>query len=111
MNQRLFNKSYDLAMLVALSDAEFFRQAILLANGFIKEFGALECSRLSGRKFKDWDEFSGFRNSAACDGLNKLYHLKKKGKRPEGFFQSLVELLKPSPCGYFAGRCIAFPNY
>jgi hypothetical protein len=53
-------------------DSEFFRKAILLANGFIKEFGALECSRLGGRKFKDWDEFSEFRNSAACDMLNKF---------------------------------------
>jgi hypothetical protein len=53
-------------------DAEFFRQAILLANGFIKEFGALECSRLSGRKFKDWNEFSAFRNSDSCDMLNKF---------------------------------------
>jgi hypothetical protein len=53
-------------------DAEFFRKAILLANGFLKEFGALECSRLTDRKFKDWDEFSEFRNSAACDRLNKF---------------------------------------
>jgi len=53
-------------------DAEFFRKAILLADGFIKEFGALECSRLSGRKFTNWNEFSGFRNSAACDMLNKF---------------------------------------
>jgi hypothetical protein len=53
-------------------DAEFFRQAILLANGFIKEFGALECSRLTDRNFKDWDEFSAFRNSDSCDRLNKF---------------------------------------
>jgi len=53
-------------------DSEFFRKAILLANGFIKEFGALECSRLSGRKFKDWNEFSAFRNSDSCDRLNKF---------------------------------------
>ncbi len=72
MNQRLFNKSYDLAILVALSDAEFFRKAIILADGFLKEFGVLECSRLTDRKFKDWDEFSEFRNSASCDMLNKF---------------------------------------
>lgn len=53
-------------------DSEFFRKAILFANGFIKEFGALECSKLSDRKFKDWNDFSEFRNSAACDMLNKF---------------------------------------
>ena len=53
-------------------DSEFFRKAILLVNGFVKEFGALECSRLGGRKFKDWNEFSDFRNSTACGRLNKF---------------------------------------
>jgi hypothetical protein len=33
-----------------------------------------------------------------------MYHLKKKGERPEGFLENLVEPLKPS------GRCALVPE-
>jgi len=53
-------------------DAEFFRKAAMLANGFIKKFQYVECSRLTSRNFKDWNEFSEFRNCNSCDVLDEF---------------------------------------
>jgi len=53
-------------------DSEFFTMAKILVKNFIKEFEYFECSRITGKKFKDWDEFSEFRNNASCDALNKF---------------------------------------
>ena len=53
-------------------DSEFFRKAVLLVKAFVKEFGAFECDRLTGRKFQNWEEFSAFRNTSACDRLNRF---------------------------------------
>lgn len=53
-------------------DAEFFRKAAILADGFIKKFQYVECSKLTARTFKDWDEFSEFRNRNSCDMLNEF---------------------------------------
>ncbi len=51
-------------------DSVFFSKAKTLVNRFIKKFGYLECSRLTGKKFQDWDDFSDFRNSSSCDDIN-----------------------------------------
>lgn len=53
-------------------DSEFFRMAIILVKGFINEFDALECSRITGTKFKNWNEFSEFRKTSSCDKLNEF---------------------------------------
>ena len=53
-------------------DSEFFRMARMLVNDFIKEFDYFECSKITGTRFKDWAEFSKFRNSSSCDTLNKF---------------------------------------
>jgi hypothetical protein len=53
-------------------DSEFFRKAIILVKAFINEFDALECSRITGMKFKNWDEFSEFRRTSSCDKLNQF---------------------------------------
>ena len=53
-------------------DSEFFRMAIILVKAFIKEFDALECSRITGKNFKNWSEFSEFRNTLSCDALNQF---------------------------------------
>ncbi len=54
------------------TDSEFFRMAKILVSAFIKEFEYFECSKLTGVKFKDWAEFSDFRNAASCDTLDKF---------------------------------------
>lgn len=53
-------------------DSEFFSMAKILVKNFIKEFEYFECSRITGKNFKDWDEFSEFRNNASCDTLNNF---------------------------------------
>lgn len=53
-------------------DSEFFTMAKILVSQFIKEFEYFECSRITGVKFKDWNEFSEFRNNSSCDALNKF---------------------------------------
>jgi len=53
-------------------DSEFFTMAKNLVSQFIKEFEYFECSRITGVKFKDWNEFSEFRNNSSCDALNKF---------------------------------------
>lgn len=53
-------------------DSEFFAMAKILVSQFIKEFEYFECSRITGVKFKDWTEFSKFRNNSSCDPLNKF---------------------------------------
>ncbi|MEA2007803.1 MAG: C-GCAxxG-C-C family protein [Chloroflexota bacterium] len=53
-------------------DSEFFRMAKLLVSSFIKKFEYLECSRITAAKFKNWAEFSEFRNNSSCDILNKF---------------------------------------
>lgn len=53
-------------------DSEFFRKARILVNGFIKKFGYMECERLTGRRFEDWDAFCEFRHSPACDEINQF---------------------------------------
>lgn len=51
-------------------DAMFFRKASQLTNGFIDQFQFLECSRLTGKNFADWEEFRTHRSSNACDQIN-----------------------------------------
>jgi len=51
-------------------DAVFFRQAAQLTNGFIDQFQFLECSRLTGKNFADWEEFRIHRSTNACDQIN-----------------------------------------
>jgi|GEM_PF-927949 len=51
-------------------DAEFFRKAIQLTDGFINQFQFLECSSLTGKNFADWGEFKAYRNTNACDQIN-----------------------------------------
>ena len=53
-------------------DSEFFRKAIILVKAFIKKFSAIECSRITGKNFQNWDEFSEYRNTSACDALNRF---------------------------------------
>ncbi len=53
-------------------DSEFFSKAKILVSRFIKTFGYFECSRLTGKKFQDWDDFSEFRSTSACDALNRF---------------------------------------
>jgi C_GCAxxG_C_C family probable redox protein len=53
-------------------DSEFFSKAKILVNRFIKTFEYLECSRITGMKFQDWDDFSQFRNTSSCDALNRF---------------------------------------
>ncbi len=53
-------------------DSEFFRMAIILVKAFIKKFDAFECSRITGKNFKNWDNFSKFRNTSSCDALNQF---------------------------------------
>ena len=53
-------------------DSEFFSKARILVSRFIKRFGYFECSRLTGKEFQGWDDFSEFRNSSSCDGLNQF---------------------------------------
>ena len=53
-------------------DSEFFNKAKILVSRFIKTFGYFECSRLTGRKFQDWDDFCEFRNTNSCDALNRF---------------------------------------
>lgn len=53
-------------------DSEFFKKARILVNNFIKEFEYLECKRITGKNFENWDEFSKFRNSSSCDKLNEF---------------------------------------
>ena len=53
-------------------DSEFFSMAKILVKNFIKEFEYFECSRITGTKFKDWAQFSQFRNSPSCDKLNNF---------------------------------------
>ena len=53
-------------------DSEFFRMSIILVSSFIKEFEYFECSRITAIKFKDWAEFSEFRNNSPCDTLNNF---------------------------------------
>jgi C_GCAxxG_C_C family probable redox protein len=53
-------------------DSEFFSKAKILVSRFIKTFGYFECSRLTGKKFQGWDDFSAFRNTSSCDTLNRF---------------------------------------
>jgi len=53
-------------------DSEFFRKAKILVSRFIKTFGYLECSRLTGNHFQDWDDFCAFRKTSACDALHRF---------------------------------------
>ncbi|MEA3351729.1 MAG: C-GCAxxG-C-C family protein [Chloroflexota bacterium] len=53
-------------------DSEFFRMAKILVNNFISGFEYLECSKITATKFKDWAEFSEFKNSSFCDTLNSF---------------------------------------
>jgi hypothetical protein len=53
-------------------DSEFFRMAKFLVNDFINEFEFFECSKITATKFKDWVEFSEFRNNPSCDTLNRF---------------------------------------
>lgn len=53
-------------------DSVFFSKARILVSCFIKTFDYFECSRLTGKKFQDWDEFSEFRNTSSCDALNRF---------------------------------------
>jgi len=53
-------------------DSEFFSMARILVNHFIKEFKYLECKKIAGKSFEDWDEFSEFRNNSSCDKLNNF---------------------------------------
>ncbi len=61
-----------LANIYKAMDSEFFRQAVRLVKAFVAEFGAFECRRLTGKHFQNWDEFCAFRNTAACDRLNRF---------------------------------------
>jgi len=53
-------------------DSAFFSKAKILVSRFIKTFGYFECSRLTGKKFQDWEDFSEFRSTSSCDALNRL---------------------------------------
>ncbi len=53
-------------------DSVFFNKAKILVNRFIKNFGYLECAKLTGKKFRDWNDFSDFRNSSSCDDINRF---------------------------------------
>ena len=53
-------------------DSEFFSKARILVSRFIKTFGYFECSRLTGKEFQGWDDFSEFRNTSSCDALNQF---------------------------------------
>ena len=53
-------------------DSEFFSMAKILVKNFIKEFEYFECSRITGKNLKGWDEFSEFRNNVSCDTLNNF---------------------------------------
>ncbi len=65
-------ESHKLKNIYRAMDSEFFRKAIVLVKAFISEFDALECSRITGMKFKNWDEFSEFRRTSSCDKLNQF---------------------------------------
>ncbi len=53
-------------------DSEFFNKAKLLVNDFIKNFGYLECARLTGTPFKDWSAFCDFRNQQNCTEIDNF---------------------------------------
>ncbi len=53
-------------------DSEFFNKSKILVDKFINEFEYFECSRITGKKFENWDAFSKFRNSLSCNKINQF---------------------------------------
>jgi C_GCAxxG_C_C family probable redox protein len=51
-------------------DSLFFHKAKKLVSRFLSRFGYMECSRLTGRTFENWEEFCAFRETSACDAIH-----------------------------------------